>query len=92
MPDSGGWILRMEKVGQDEAAFPFRHERRVAIRVAGIWDCWKSPEGKLLESCSILTTAPNDLVKDIHDRMPVILPQSHYEPWLTVLQRKPTVT
>jgi len=51
---------------------------------AGIWDCWKSPEGPLLESCSILTTTPNDLVKDIHDRMPVILPQSHYEPWLTV--------
>jgi putative SOS response-associated peptidase YedK len=65
-------------------AFPFRDEDGSLFAFAGIWDCWKSPEGKLLESCSILTSTPNDLVNEIHDRMPVILPQSHYEPWLTV--------
>jgi len=50
---------------------------------AGLWDRWRSPGGKTIESCSILTTTPNKLLSDIHDRMPVILPQRHYEAWLT---------
>jgi putative SOS response-associated peptidase YedK len=50
---------------------------------AGIWDRWKSPTGQLMESCSILTTAPNDLLTDVHDRMPVILPPRHSRIWLT---------
>jgi len=73
-----------KKSGKTKRPFHFGMKDGSLFAFAGIWDCWKSPEGKLLESCSILTTAPNDLVKDIHDRMPVILPQSHYEPWLTV--------
>jgi putative SOS response-associated peptidase YedK len=51
---------------------------------AGIWDHWKSPAGETLESCSILTTTPNALLSDVHDRMPVILPRRHYTAWLTV--------
>jgi len=39
---------------------------------AGIWDIWKD-NGKDLVSCSIITTEPNDVVKKIHTRMPVIL-------------------
>ncbi len=35
-----------------------------------------------MESCTIITTAPNDLVKPFHDRMPVILPQAAWEEWL----------
>ena len=50
---------------------------------AGVWDRWKSPGGPMLESCSILTTVPNELLADVHDRMPVILPRRHYETWLT---------
>ena len=50
---------------------------------AGLWDAWKAPDGTLLESCTILTTTPNPLLGDIHDRMPVILSRSHYELWLT---------
>jgi putative SOS response-associated peptidase YedK len=49
---------------------------------AGIWDRWKSPTGDLVESCSILTTTPNVLLADIHDRMPVILPDEDYDLWL----------
>jgi len=50
---------------------------------AGVWDCWKSKAGQVVESCSILTTAPNDLLEGVHDRMPVILPRRHYQAWLT---------
>jgi putative SOS response-associated peptidase YedK len=49
---------------------------------AGIWDRWKSPTGEFLESCSILTTTPNSLLVDIHDRMPVILKDDDYDLWL----------
>jgi putative SOS response-associated peptidase YedK len=40
---------------------------------AGLWDSWKAPEGAPVESCTILTTAANSLVSELHDRMPVIL-------------------
>jgi putative SOS response-associated peptidase YedK len=50
---------------------------------AGLWDSWNSPEGDQLKTACILTTSPNELVKPIHDRMPVILPQENYQTWLS---------
>ena len=50
---------------------------------AGIAAKWKSPANELIETFSILTTSPNELVKDTHDRMPVILPRSQYARWLS---------
>ena len=49
---------------------------------AGLWDQWRSPDGQTVESCTILTTTPNSLVADIHDRMPVIVPPDKYDAWL----------
>jgi putative SOS response-associated peptidase YedK len=49
---------------------------------AGLWDRWKDPSGKPVESCTILTTDANALLKDIHDRMPVILKPEDYDLWL----------
>ena len=49
---------------------------------AGLWESWKSPEGEVVESCSILTTEANSLIAAIHDRMPVILHPSEYPFWL----------
>jgi putative SOS response-associated peptidase YedK len=40
---------------------------------AGLWERWRDPAGEVLETCSILTTKPNALVADVHDRMPAIL-------------------
>ncbi|MFE8698400.1 SOS response-associated peptidase [Cytobacillus sp. FJAT-53684] len=50
--------------------------------MAGLWDRWISPQGESIYSCSVITTTPNDLVKDIHDRMPVILKPSDEKIWL----------
>jgi putative SOS response-associated peptidase YedK len=50
---------------------------------AGLWEIWNSPDGDQLRTTCILTTQPNDLVKPIHERMPVILPQDGYQTWLT---------
>ncbi|MEH7525723.1 SOS response-associated peptidase, partial [Bacillus sp. JJ1503] len=50
--------------------------------MAGLWEQWKSPQGKSVFTCSVITTTPNDLVKDIHDRMPVILKPEDEKNWL----------
>ena len=49
---------------------------------AGLWNAWRSPQGDVVESCTIITTEPNDLVRPIHDRMPVILPEELETLWL----------
>ncbi len=49
---------------------------------AGLWERWRDPAGEFLETCTILTTKPNSLVADVHDRMPVILKPEDYDLWL----------
>ncbi len=52
------------------------------MSVAGIWEIWKKPEGSALESFTILTTQANDFMKNIHDRMPVLLDLKSESDWL----------
>jgi putative SOS response-associated peptidase YedK len=49
---------------------------------AGLWEHWAPTEGELLETCTIITTMPNDLMAPIHNRMPVILSPTSYDQWL----------
>ncbi len=49
---------------------------------AGLWESWTSPDGSEVFSCTILTTGPNELMRPIHDRMPVILAREDYDRWL----------
>lgn len=50
---------------------------------AGLWESWKEPKtGELLRTFSIITGEPNELVKPIHDRMPVIIHPSNWDQWL----------
>jgi putative SOS response-associated peptidase YedK len=50
---------------------------------AGLWEKWHAPDGNIIESCTVLTTSANELMATIHDRMPVILPPSVYDVWLS---------
>lgn len=50
--------------------------------VAGLWETWKASNGTAIHTCTILTTEPNELMADIHDRMPVILPKEMRSVWL----------
>ena len=56
--------------------------------LAGLWESWNGPEGEL-RSFSLITTAPNELMARIHDRMPVILPRAHYARWLSPAVQTP---
>lgn len=49
---------------------------------AGLWELWKDANGEQIFSFAILTTAPNNMVAAIHDRMPVILREDREEHWL----------
>jgi putative SOS response-associated peptidase YedK len=50
--------------------------------LAGLWDVWRKPDGKRVESFTIITTEPNELVQPVHNRMPVILRREDEEQWL----------
>jgi putative SOS response-associated peptidase YedK len=51
---------------------------------AGLWDKWRDKEsGKTLRSFTIITTKPKELMRPIHDRMPVILREADYRRWLS---------
>ncbi|MGO4890473.1 SOS response-associated peptidase [Anaerobacillus sp. MEB173] len=49
---------------------------------AGLWDRWKSDNDEEIVSCTIITTEPNELMSDIHDRMPVIVRDQDRDTWL----------
>lgn len=50
---------------------------------AGLWTRWQSPDGELVPSCTVVTCEANELARPIHERMPVMLPDSRaWEPWL----------
>ncbi len=49
---------------------------------AGLWEHWTDPAGEVLESCCIIVTEANALMRPIHDRMPVILDPVNWDAWL----------
>lgn len=50
--------------------------------LAGLWEMWSDPDGSMLQTCTILTTQPNEMMAQIHNRMPVILEPEDYDMWL----------
>lgn len=59
---------------------PAGEERPFAL--AGLWELWRDPDGGTLQSCTILTTSPNELMARIHNRMPVIIEPEDFDLWL----------
>jgi putative SOS response-associated peptidase YedK len=52
------------------------------MAMAGLWENWKSPASEWVRSFTIITTAPNELCAEIHNRMPVIVPPEAWPAWL----------
>jgi putative SOS response-associated peptidase YedK len=71
-----------QKTGRAKHPYCFEVNEGKLFAFAGIWDHWKDPNGKVLETCSILTTTPNTVTAAVHDRMPVILDPDSYDLWL----------
>lgn len=70
-----------QKAGGNKQPFYIRMRDEKPFAFAGLWEEWKKSD-TVLESCTILTTDANDLVKPLHDRMPVILDPKDYDAWL----------
>jgi putative SOS response-associated peptidase YedK len=49
---------------------------------AGLWERWPHGEGEPVETCAILTTEANAVVRPVHERMPVILAPADFAAWL----------
>jgi len=62
--------------------FHFRRRDRLPFAFAGLWARWQPQHDLPVESFTILTCPPSDLVRPLHDRMPVILPAAAWETWL----------
>jgi len=81
----GSWRHKrclMPASGFFEKGYLIRRKDKQPFWLGGIWNRWMSPEGSELESCCVLTTEPNELLKSLHNRMPVIIPNGIEEEWL----------
>src|SRR5512139_2812246 len=87
VPADGFYEWKRE--GAVKRPFYIRMRDGVPFAFAGIWERWEGIPGESAETCAILTTAPNDLLAPIHDRMPLILPPEEYGRWLDPSVRSP---
>jgi putative SOS response-associated peptidase YedK len=74
------------KAGARKIPHCFRLRDAAVFGMAGLWERWNGPDGEI-ESCTIITTEANDVVRPIHDRMPVILAAGDYPAWLDPARR-----
>ncbi len=81
------WSKSSSGRGKTPYYFSFKDHRPFAF--AGLWDVWYSPEGDPLKTAVILTTRPNEIVKPVHERMPVILKPEDFQTWLDPQEGSP---
>ena len=53
------------------------------MALAGLWETWRSPAGERVRSFAIITTKPNELCAQLHNRMPVVLKPDVWPQWLS---------
>jgi len=82
---SGSWKHKrclIPASGFFEKKYRIRKKNYETFWLGGIWSKWNAPDGAEFESCCVLTTQPNGLVKPLHQRMPVIVPDGFEEQWI----------
>ena len=80
VPASG--FYEWQTVGRLKQPWYFQMRDESPFVLAGLWERWTSVEGVELQTCSLITTNPNELVRPLHDRMPVILRGGAIDAWL----------
>ncbi len=81
-PHPASGFFEWLRAGKSETAvrLPPRGRGR-PFAFAGLWEAWRPESGPPLLTCCILTTGANELVRPVHDRMPVVLDPRHYALW-----------
>ncbi len=81
---SGSWRHKrclIPASGFFEKNYRIRKRNYETFWLGGIWSKWTSNNGSEFESCCILTTKPNELVKPFHNRMPIVIPNGYEDQW-----------
>ncbi|MEK5528577.1 SOS response-associated peptidase [Viridibacillus sp. FSL R5-0468] len=80
-------FFEWQQISSSKQPFRIKMKNDQLFAVAGLWDTWRSSTGEKINSCTMLTTSPNELMSSLHHRMPVILPTKAYETWLNTLEQ-----
>ena len=83
-------LLDKRESGRKQPFF-FRLKDERPFGFAGLWDRWEGAGGQVINSCTVLTTEANAVLRPVHDRMPVILHPEDYELWLAGGERDRTL-
>lgn len=76
-----GWYEWKKQTGGNQPYYLRRKDGEL-FAFAGLWEEWKTPEGEMLATCTIITVEPNELMAQIHHRMPAIIKPHHEAEWL----------
>lgn len=80
VPASG--FYEWQKVARGKQPYFIHRLDGELMALAGLWETWHGPDGIELDTCTIITTAANELMAPLHDRMPVVLEPPDFDVWL----------
>lgn len=83
-----GWY-EWKKAADGKQPYFFHRRDDALFSFAGLWEAWRSPEGETVNTCTVITTEPNELTAKYHHRMPAILKRSDEKLWLDEAARVP---
>ena len=87
VPASG--FYEWQTVGRLKQPWYFHMKDDAPFLFAALWERWRSVDGVELQTCALITTTPNEVVRPLHDRMPVILPPDKVDQWLDPASQEP---
>ncbi len=78
------WFYEWQKVdAKTKQPFAIGMQNDSLFAFAGLWETWKDKQtGESIETFTVITTDPNELMQPLHNRMPVILRPDDYSRWL----------
>lgn len=85
----GFYEWQQQENKKQKQPYYFRLNDGQPFAFAGLWEQWEDASGEVINSCTLLTTDANELMRPVHNRMPVILNPKDYEQWLDPEVKEP---
>src|SRR5687767_11150165 len=80
VPADGFYEWKKTPIGKQPYRFTMKDDSMFFF--AGLWETWRNAGGKEVRTVTLITTEPNAVTQEVHDRMPVILPPENRDAWL----------